>query len=283
MTPVRPLLLLLAALAPVAAAAYPDPDRAPRYYESDCFATHDRRFVHDYVGVMREAYAREIEGAACEVYRRTGAHFVFVGVQDTDGEPLENYALHLLEAWGVGDAERHDGLMLLYVADYQMGGRGSAVRVEVGYGLEGVVTAPVAAEAVRLMRDAKDRALEAGDPDADARAFGLAMGSAYLLDTLGDNHVDGRFPEPSRNPFVRAREVPPQVWIFAAILVIALIAALSSSSRRPRRGWGYYPGSPHWSTGLGGAFAGSRGGGSWGGGGGFGGGRSGGGGGSGGF
>ena len=287
MTPVRPLVLLLAALAllaPSAAAAYPDPDRAPRYHDSECYAKYDRRFVHDYLGMMDPQMAAEVEGAACEVYAATGAHFVLVTVDDTDGEPLESYTLHLFEAWGVGNAERLDGLMLLYVRDYDLEGQSSAVRVEPGYGLEGVITPPVAREAITLMRDARDAAMDAGEAEHDARAYGLAVGSAYLLNTLHDNHVDGAFPEPSRSPFVRARDVPPIVWIVAILLILAVISALTTTSRRPRRGWGYYPGSPHWSSGLGGAMVGSLGRGGWGGGGGgFGGGRSGGGGGSGGF
>lgn len=278
-------ILLAPAVAAQAYAPYPDPGKVPRYQDSPCFATYDRRFVHDYLGAIEADLATEIEGASCEVYERTSAHFVFVSVADTAGEPLESYALHLFERWGIGDTERLDGLLLLYVRDYGLEGRSSAVRVEVGYGLEGVITPIVAAQTVDLMRDAKDQALASGDSDAAARSLALAIGSAYLLTTLNDNYVDGKFPEPESGLLAKARQVPLWVWILAFFLVLAIISALSSSAKRPRRGWGYYPGSPAWSSGLGGAFAGgsySRGG-FGGGGGGFGGGRSGGGGGSGGF
>lgn len=279
-------LLLVVLLAPsaLAAGAYPDPDEAARWFTSRCFATYDRRFVHDTLGVVGPKYGHEIEGAACDVYERTGAHFVLVTVQDTGGEPLESYALHLFERWGVGDKDRLDGLMLLYVREYALEGRASAVRIEAGYGIEGVITPPLAAQTLDRMRDARDTALSAGWSDADALDHALATGSWVLLTALHDAYADGAFPQASRDPFVRARAVPPAVWIGAAILVLVLILALSSNSRRPRRGWGYYPGSPQWSTGLGGALAGSwSGGGGWGGGGGLGGGRSGGGGGSGGL
>lgn len=280
----RPALLLaLLLLAPLAAAAYPDPDKVPRYHDSECYAKHDRRFVHDYLGMMDARWAAEVEGAACEVYAATGAHFVLVTVEDTDGEPLESYALHLFERWGVGDAERLDGLMLLYVRNYALEGQSSGVRVEPGYGLEGVITPPVTRDALALMRDARDAARDAGEGEQDARAYGLAVGSAYLLETVRDNYVDGAFPQPRRDAFARAGDVPPIVWVLAIVALILLVAFLSSSSRRPRRGWGYYPGSPQWSSGLGGVMVGSLGRGGGFGGGGFGGGRSGGGGGSGGF
>lgn len=278
-----PVLLALAPiLAPTAAAQYPDPDEVPRYQDSRCFGTYDRRFVHDYFGAIEDELAASIEGGACDVYERTGAHFVFVSVQDTAGEPLEPYALHLFERWGIGDPERHDGLLLLYVRDYGLEGASSAVRVEVGYGLEGVITPGVAAQTVDLMRDAKETALESGDSDDAARSYGLAIGSAYLLDTLDESYVDGRFPEPDRSLLTRAANVPAWVWFLVFILVVIAITALDRSAKRPRSGWGYYAGSPAWSSGLGSTFSGSSGG-SWGGGGSFGGGRSGGGGGSGGF
>ena len=275
-----PVLLLVAALlAPAAlAASYPDPAKAPRYYDSGCFGQFDRRFVHDYVGVMALDHGEGIEGAACEVYAKTHAHFVLVAVHDTGGEPLESYALHLFETWGVGQDEVHDGLMLLYVEDYRISGKASALRVEVGYGLEGAVNAGVANDAIRLMQDAKQRALDAGRSEQEARSFALATGSAYLLATLDETYVDGSFPEPDASA-----QVPP--WWFWLVVVggIVLLVAIFSTTAPPRRGrpgWGYYAGSAAWGSGLGGAFGGSGG---FGGGGSFGGGRSGGGGGSGGF
>lgn len=276
------VLLLLAPLA----GAYPDPQKVPQYYESPCIAQHDRSFVYDYLGVVERDMALEIEGAACEIYATTGAHFVLVTVRDTEREPLESYALHLFEAWGIGEGERNDGLLLLYVQDYQMDGAASAARIEVGYGLEHVVNSAVAADTLDAMRSAKARSLDAGQSNEEAVSFALATGAYILLSTLKDNYVDGRFPEPTRDPFSRALEVPTIVWVIAIIVIVILVAALASSAKRPRSGWGYYHGSPQWSSGVGGAFAShvSRGGFGGGfGGGGFGGGRSGGGGGSGGI
>lgn len=272
-------LLLLALLVLPNALAYPDPDDAPRHYDSPCIERFDRRFVYDFVGAFAQRHAVEIEGAACEVYAKTHAHVVVAAVQDTEGEPLESYALHLFERWGIGRGEVHDGLLFLYVRDYNMSGARSALRVEVGYGLEHVVNARVALAAISLARDAKESALEAGEPMDEAVSFGLASGVAYLLTTLDAQYVDGAFPAPQAPP------VPWEAWLTTALVLTAIVLILYNGATRPRRGWGYYPGSPHWGGGgLGGYFGGgSFGGGGGFGGGGFGGGRSGGGGGSGGF
>ena len=224
------------------------------------------------------------------MYAKTHAHFVLVTVEDTDGEILENYALHLFEKWGIGQRDVNDGLLLLYVHNYSVQGGGGAVRVEVGYGLEGVVNSRVSMDAIRLMQRAKQQALDADQGEEVALSFALATGSAYLLTTLDEKYVDGSFPapEPRGGP---SFGFSVGVWI----LLIVLFLVLSAASRT-RRGWGYRGHRDQWSTGLGAYFAasildemmrGGRGGGGMGGGGfgggggGFGGGRSGGGGGSG--
>lgn len=262
-------LAILVLVAPVAA-AYPDPAKAPRYYDSDCFQPYDKRFVHDHVGLLAD-WGAQLEGAACEVYATTSAHVVIVTVEDTEGEGLENYALHLFEAWGIGDADREDGLLMLYVADYLQSGD-AALRIEVGYGLEGVVSSPVTSDVWDLMIEARDNSLAAGDDERTAHAYAMAAGSVYLMETLVDGYTEAGFPAPTPHD-----ESPPWwFWLIVAIIVIAILAALSNSSRG-RRGWGYYPGSGAWTSRSSSIWV-PSGGGGFGGGGSFGGGRSGGGG-----
>lgn len=274
----RALLLAFLLLAPLGvplAAAYPDPDKVPRYYESACFDRFDRRFVHDYLGLLPGEYGAELEGAACDVYGTTSAHFVLVTVPDTEGETLENYALHLFETWGVGDKDRLDGLMMLFVADY-LGSGSSALRIEVGYGLEGVINSVVTDDAWDLMVEARDQALAAGESADSARVYAMATGSLFLMGKLKDGYTEAGFPPPAP----RSDEPPFLFWVAVIVIVILVIHLLSRSSRG-RRGWGYSPGSSAWSSRSSHIWVGGGGlggGGFRGGGGGFGGGRSGGGG-----
>lgn len=265
--------LALAAL-PVAA-AYPDQDKVPRYFASDCFETYDKRFVHDYLGMFDGVFGNELEGAACEVYAKTSAHYVIATVPDTEGESLEMYAVHLFREWGIGDKDRLDGLLMLFVDDY-LGSGGSALRIEVGYGLEGVINSLVTTEAWDAMVDTRDRALAAGESEADARAYAMAAGSSVLLNKLVASYTDAGFPSPEPHD-----DAPPLIfWVIVILVVIILIILLSASSRG-RRGWGYHPTSPSWSSRSSHIFVGGGGlggGGGFGGGGSFGGGRSGGGG-----
>lgn len=273
----RAAVLLALLLALPIAAAYPDPDEVPRYHESRCAAEHSKRFVFDYLQMFPTGWGVELEGAACEVYAQTSAHFVLVTVPDTEGETLENYALHLFETWGVGDADRLDGLMLLYVDDYLASGS-SAARIEVGYGLEGVVNSVVTAEAWDFMVETRDEALARGDPPTEARALALAAGAAYLLETLKASYMDGAFAPPDPAP-----QGPPVWFVIVVILIILLVASSLARTARGRRGWGYQSNPGGWAAAIladqllrGGGRGGFGGGGL--GGGGFGGGRSGGGG-----
>ena len=271
-----PVLLLVALLAvPGVAVAYPDPDKVPRYHDSACYQEFDRRFVHDYLGVLPADFASEIEGAACEVYETTSAHYVFVSVADTEGESLETYAFRLFEEWGVGDDERLDGLMMLYVADYLGSGEG-ALRIEVGYGLEGVLNSVVTERVWDAMIEARDASLDAGQTPAEARALAISVGTLHLLQTLQDSYTDGGFPAPERPA------TPIWFWILVILVILIVIYVLYKASQGSS-GWGYHSGSrSSWSGRSGGMWippsGGWGGGGSFGGGGGFGGGRSGGGG-----
>ena len=51
-----------------------------------------------------------------------------------DGNNINEYSLDLANAWGLGDAKRNDGLLVLVAPKERR------VRIEVGYGLEKAVT-----------------------------------------------------------------------------------------------------------------------------------------------
>jgi uncharacterized protein len=276
----------------VSAASFPDPEGSPKYYDSSCTATYDRRFVYDYVGALDAETAQAIENAACETYAKTSAHFVLVSVADTGDESLEGYALHLFERWGIGARDANDGILLLYVGAYEPSGGASALRVEVGYGLEGTINGHVSADAIRLMQDTKRDALDRGDDEATAKSIAMGVGAGYILGTMDEKYVDGHFPDPVA---AEASAPPWWFWVVVAVMAFALLQGFARAAHGPR-GWGYQTGSSSaWQGAVAGALVssmfrrgGGGGGGGWGGGGGFGGGgfgggRSGGGGGSGGF
>lgn len=62
---------------------------------------------------------------------RYGPQMVVVTTPSLEGRNIEDYSLDLANAWGIGDAKRDDGLLLLVAPNERK------VRIEVGDGLEG--------------------------------------------------------------------------------------------------------------------------------------------------
>lgn len=64
----------------------------------------------------------------------TGRQMVVATIANLQGYPIEDYGYQLGRAWGIGDAKRDDGVLLIIAPNERK------VRVEVGYGLEPVLT-----------------------------------------------------------------------------------------------------------------------------------------------
>lgn len=101
------------------AAEYPEPSR--------------EFYVNDYANVLDQATEDYINSYSNALENATGAQIVVVAVQELDGEILEEYSLGLLREWGIGDAKKNNGVLILL----DVGGRQS--RIEIGYGLEGAL------------------------------------------------------------------------------------------------------------------------------------------------
>lgn len=91
----------------------------------------DAFYVYDGAQVLSEETEQYILKHSRELDVKTGAQIVVVTVPSLEGAALEEYATDLFRQWGIGAAEKNNGLLLLCaVEDRQF-------RVEVGYGLEG--------------------------------------------------------------------------------------------------------------------------------------------------
>lgn len=231
--------------------------------------------VNDIAGVIDTASARAIDQRIRALHAASGDAIVVttVGTIEPYGS-IEEYAARLFERAGIGDRERDRGVLVLIAVDDRR------VRIEVGYGLEEVVTDGFAGDVIRQHMLPAFRSGEYGS--------GVLAGVTALVRRIGEYRgvaVDGLPPVSA----VRPQTTLP--WPAVAFLVLVLIVILSNrgSGRGPhvrgRRGPRWYGGIGGFGGGFGG-FGGGLGGGGFGSGGlgggggfgGFGGGRSGGGG-----
>lgn len=116
-------LMLLIALAAVAAAA---PAVLPKPAQMT--------YVADTAAMISNEDAAKIAEMGRGLDAATGAQVVVVTISSLDGASIEEYATTLFRNWGIGDAEKNNGVLLLIAKEDRK------FRIEVGYGLEGAIT-----------------------------------------------------------------------------------------------------------------------------------------------
>jgi len=95
--------------------------------------TRDGTWVTDMPGALRADTIARLNSTIGEFERTNGAEMAVVVIRSLDGLTIEETAVKLFELWKIGKESRDNGLLLLW----SPGDR--RVRVEVGYGLEGVL------------------------------------------------------------------------------------------------------------------------------------------------
>lgn len=90
-------------------------------------------YVQDYAKVLSAADKQKILNLGQELDDKTTAQIAVLTVDTLHGYPIEDYSLAVLRSWGIGSKEKNNGaLIVVAVKDRQS-------RIEVGYGLEGVL------------------------------------------------------------------------------------------------------------------------------------------------
>jgi uncharacterized protein len=102
-------------------------------------------YVTDLAGVIPAAAGQRLEALCAELDQKTGAQLAIVTVRSLDDRPVEDYAVNLFKHLGVGSKKQDSGVLLLVAPDDRK------YRIEVGYGLEPVITDARAGEAGRAM------------------------------------------------------------------------------------------------------------------------------------
>ena len=100
---------------------------------ADWKALRPEGYVSDYARVIDPAAKAQLEAYCAAVERATGAQMALVTVTTLEGEPIEDAANAIFRNFGVGAKNSNEGVMLLLA----IGERRS--RLEVGYGLEGIL------------------------------------------------------------------------------------------------------------------------------------------------
>lgn len=91
------------------------------------------RRVTDLTGTLAPDESRQLEGRLAQFERDKGSQVAVLLVPTTAPETIEEYGIRIAEAWRLGRKGVDDGVLLLVAIDDR------ALRIEVGYGLEGAL------------------------------------------------------------------------------------------------------------------------------------------------
>jgi uncharacterized protein len=184
-------------------------------------------YLSDFARVVDAQARQQLERYAKLVEDSTGAQMAFVTLPTLAGEPIEDVAIDLFRKWGIGQKDKHTGLLLLLVP------RERRMRLEVGYGLGGIIPDGYAGSVLRAMRPALREGQYGEALLAGAHELGARLAAAKNV-TLAEA------PQPSRRR--PAREAPvPVAAVLGGLVVLALLSGAVGARRRR-----YYHGGGSW-------------------------------------
>jgi uncharacterized protein len=99
--------------------------------------------VVDQAGVLDPSTIATITAQLSGYESSTGKQVVVVTLPDLKGYPIEDWGLALGRGWGIGQKGKNNGVLLIVAP------KDHAVRIEVGYGLEGILPDATANEIVQ--------------------------------------------------------------------------------------------------------------------------------------
>ncbi len=181
-------------------------------------------YVNDYAGVLSVSAKQQLEALATELDQKTGSQLAIVTVNSLQGEPIEDFSIKLATRWGIGRKDKGDTgvLLLLAIQDRQS-------RIEVGYGIEPIITDGQAGSILRAMRPM----LRAGNYDS---AIWQAAGQIATL-IAQSKHVTltTPIPQPPRQPNDGGQGSPwaGLIWLLFLFVIVPFLLI----PRRQRGGW----------------------------------------------
>jgi uncharacterized protein len=97
-----------------------------------------RARVNDYAKVITADQTRKLEDQLAQFERETGHQVAILTVPSLEGDSLEDFSIRVAENWKIGKKGFDNGVILIVVP------KDRRLRLEVGYGLEGILPDAVA-------------------------------------------------------------------------------------------------------------------------------------------
>ncbi len=146
-------------------------------------------YVYDYAGVLTDETMEHIDAMNASLFAQTGAQILVSVVNSTGGADIMDYASDLGNSYGVGSAERNNGVVMLLALDnISQSGLMGDYCVVVGTGLESHADDFMSLQSYYLEND-----FAAGEYDAGVKATFDAF-IAWFADFYGVTIREGYIP-----------------------------------------------------------------------------------------
>lgn len=209
----RPIARLAALLVLIAGAAAAQSDRWPAY---------ENIFVNDYAGIVAPEAEARLRTALEALRAETGVEMTVLTIATradyVEGETIEGFATTLFNIWGVGDATRNDGILVLVARDDR------EMRIALGKGYD----------------HAWDRVAQEVIDDSFLPYFreeryseGIETGSAATIGRIARPHAAGQ-PPPENSLGEKALGLAPLAFI-AAVFGLVFRRVFADLGQRLRR------------------------------------------------
>ena len=195
-------------------------------------------YVNDYAGVITEKDKTSMEEVAKEVEEKTGAQIAVLTVKSMEPyASIDEFGMAVAEKWKVGEKGKDTGIIIILAMEERK------VRIEVGYGLEGIFND---ARVGRILDNTIIPYFRGGDFSA-----GLRRGMFKIADTIGTEmnvELDERAKMQDNN-FTERLCMLIFFIIFVSIFLM-MIRRMNNAKRTGRRYYGssfgtMYPGYGH--------------------------------------
>lgn len=203
--------------------------------------------VNDFAQMLSRGEAIQLETILKQFEDSTSNQLVILTLSSLEGSDLEDFSIKVFEKNKIGQAKKDNGVLLLVVKGERL------IRIEVGYGLEGVLTDALSSRII-------EREIKPAFKEGEFFEGFLSGVSAIIQATAGEYQGNRRKTD--------SDSIPSIVYLLLLFFLFGWPAILRKS-RFKNKGWSYHSG---WGIGSGGWRGGGGFGGGWSGGGGFGGG-----------
>ncbi|HAV7862096.1 TPA: YgcG family protein [Escherichia coli] len=162
------------------------------FFCSSVFATQipvpeSPKYVNDLTGTLTNSEVNTLTNQIKALTQKKYAQLVVLVVETTGDETIEQYATRVFDSWKPGDKDHDDGVLLL------VAWQDHTVRIEIGYGLEGIITD---AQSGKIIRNSIIPAFKKGD-----LAGGLQKGISDIESRLTGNNLATITPTDYPLPF----------------------------------------------------------------------------------